>query len=189
MAKVELNPSVAALRGKVGDLVHRRLWGQQITSRVPDFSQRQLSEKQVAQNSRFSVGGVKWRGLPAEVKARYQARAKELQMPPCALYQKTNARPPSVQDMDLSQYTGQAGQIIRVGAVDLVDVARVEVIIRQAGGTLLESGPATRPAYGNPYWTYQTSTAASSPAGVTVEAIAVNWPGQRAARMQMLLPS
>lgn len=107
-------------------------------------------------------------------------------MPPCALYQKTSARPPSVEDIDLCQYTGQAGEIIRVGAVDLVDVAKVEVIIRQAGGNQLESGPAARPAGGSPYWIYQTTAAASSPAGLTVEAIAVNWPGKRANRMQML---
>ena len=186
MANIKLNPAVAAMSGKLGDMVHRRLWGQQITSRLPDLSDRELSEKQLAQVGRFTTGSVKWKGLPAEVKARYKARAKELEMPPCALYQKTNARPPSVEEIDLSQYTGQAGQIIRVGAVDLVDVAGVEVIIRQAGGDPLESGPAARPADGNPYWIYQTTAAASSPAGLTVEAIAVNWPGQRASRMQML---
>ena len=67
-----------------------------------------------------------------------------------------------------------------------MDVASVEVNIRQAGGEQLESGPAARPPDGNPYWTYQTTAAAASPAGLTVEAIAVNWPGQRASRMQML---
>jgi hypothetical protein len=186
MAKVELNPSVAALRGKIGDLVYRRLWGHQITARAPDFSKRDLSEKQQAQVGRFTLGSLKWKGLPADVKARYKARARELEMPPCALYQKTSARPPLVEDIDLSQYGGQAEQIIRVSAVDLVDVATVEVIIRQAGGEMLESGPASRPADGDRYWVYRTTSAASIVAGLTVEAIAANWPGKRASRMQML---
>jgi hypothetical protein len=185
MAKVTLHPSIGAMSGKLGDMVYRRLWGQEITSRLPDFSKRKLSEKQRAQVGRFTTGSVKWKGLPVEVQARYKARAKELEMPPCALYQKTNARPPSVEDIDLSQYTGQAGQFIRVGAVDLVDVAGVEVIIREAGGNQLEAGSATRPPEGNPYWIYQTTAAASSAAGVTVEATAANWPGKRASRMQM----
>ncbi len=91
-----------------------------------------------------------------------------------------------MKEIDLSQYTGQAGQIIRVIAVDLVDLAAVEVIIRQAGGERLESGPATRPVDGSPYWLYQTTAAAGSPAALTVEAIATNWPGRRATCMQML---
>lgn len=186
MAKVKLNPGFAGMSGKIGDMVYRRLWGQQITGRVPDFTHRDLTDKQQAQIGRFSANGLKWRGLPPEVKARYRARAKELQMPPCGLYQKTSARPPVVEDIDLSQYTGQAGQTIRVGAVDLVDVAAVQVIIREPGGSPLESGPATRPVDGHPYWSYQTTSAASSAAGLTVEATAINWPGQRGSRMQML---
>jgi len=186
MAKVKLNPALAGLSGKVGDLVHRRLWGKQVTSHLPDFSKRELTEKQLAQVDWLSLGSLKWKGLPAEVKARYKARAKELEMPPCALYLRTNARPPSVEELDLSQYTGQAGQTIRVAAVDLVDVAKVEVIIREAGGNQLEAGAATRPADGNPYWVYQTTAAASSAAGLTVEGTAVNWQGKRASRMQML---
>jgi hypothetical protein len=63
----------------------------------------------------------------------------------------------------------------------------VQVTIRQAGGNEFESGPATRPGdEGNDYWNYQTTAAASDPVGLTVEAIAVNWPGKRASRMQLL---
>ena len=186
MAKVQLNPSVAALSGKLGDMVYRQLWGRQTVGKLPDFSDRVLSAKQKDQVSRFATGSVKWRGLPPEVKARYTARARDLQMPPCALYQKTNVRPPVVEDLDLSQYTGQAGQVIRIGVVDLVDVASVEVIVRQAGGAQLEAGLATRPTDGDPYWIYQTTAAASNAVGMTVEAIALNWPGRRGDRMEML---
>jgi hypothetical protein len=186
MAKVQLNPAVAALSGKLGDIVHRRLWGQQITSRLPDFTHRVLSEKQRAQVGRFTTGSFKWNGLPAEVKERYTARARELEMPPCALYQKTSARPPVVEEVDLSEYSGQAGQIIRVGAVDLVEVAQVEIIIREPGGQPLESGLAARAAGDDSRWLYWTTAAASSAPGLTVEAVAVNWPGQRGSRMQML---
>lgn len=189
MAKIKLNPAVAAINGKMGDMVHRKLWGQQVTSRVPDFSKRQLSEAQQAQVGRFTTGTVKWKGLPTEVKALYRARARELEMPPCGLFQRTSHRPPSVEEIDLSQYTGQAGEIIRAGAIDLVDVAKVEVIIRQAGASMLESGFATRPPEGDLYWTYQTTATAENPAGVTVEVIASNWPGQRANRIKILLPA
>jgi len=186
MAKITLNPAVATIHGKIGDLVHRRLWGRQVISHLPDFSRRVPSEKQIAQVSRFTTGTKKWNGLSPEVKALYKARAKELQMPPCALYQTNNARPPSVEEIDLSQYTGQAGQTIRIAAVDLVEVAEVKVIIREAGGAQLESGAATRSPNGHMYWIYQTTAAAANAAGLTVEAIALNWPTKAGSRMQML---
>jgi hypothetical protein len=186
MAKVTLNPSVASITGKIGDLVYRRLWGREVVNHLPDFSRRVLSEKQLAQVSRLTTGSIKWKALAPEVKSLYRARAKELQMPTCALYQRTNSRPPVVQDIDLSQYTGQPGQTIRIAATDLVDVAEVEVIIREGGGAKLETGQAARPINGDGYWVYQTTASASVPAGLTVEAIAANWPSRTGSRMQML---
>lgn len=186
MAKVRLNPAVAAMSGKIGDFVYRQLWGRQVVGKVPDFSRREFTEPQKAELARFGAGSLKWNGLSREVKALYTARAKELQMPPCALYQKDNARLPSVEDIDLSAYTGQMGQTIRISAIDLVDVASVEVTIRLPGGETLESGAATRVASGDSHWTYRTTAVAASPAGVTVAAVASNWPGNKATAMKMV---
>ena len=186
MAKAQLDPALGALSGKIGNFVYRQSCGRQIVSELPDFRGRVPSEKQVAQISRFSTGNLKWKALSAEIKALYTARARELQMPPCALYQKNNSRPPTVEQIDVSQYTGQAGQTIRIVAVDLVDVTEVQVIIRLAGGAQLEAGAATRPGSGQAWWVYQTTAAASATAGLTVEAIAANWPAKTASRMAML---
>jgi hypothetical protein len=186
MAKIKLNPAVASMHGRLGDMVHRRLWGQQVVSHPPDFSERVPSEKQRSSNDRFKTGSVQWTGLPSDVKDRYRARAKELEMPPCGLFHRTRARPPVVEAVDLSEYTGQAGQLIRIRATDLVDLAAVGVIVRLAGGTELERGTAARVSQGERWWTYQTTAAAEQAAGLTVEAVATNWAGRSGSRMQML---
>jgi hypothetical protein len=186
MAKLKLNPAMAEITGKIGNMVHRRLWGQQVVSHLPDFSKYVRTDKQVAENTRFGNGSVQWRGLAAAVKEQYTARAKELNMPPCALFQKTKACPPLIDELDLSQYTGQPGQTIRIRAHDLVDLASVALIIREPGGQQLETGEAARPGNGEPYWVYQSTKAAANPSGVTAEVVVTNWAGRSANRMELL---
>ena len=185
MAKVKLSPALAAISGKVGSMLFREFFGKQVVGRPPDFSKRIWSDKQRAQIDSFGIRGHAWKKLPVEIQARYAARAKELHMPPCGLYQKTAAHAPEVQEVDLSGYTGQAGQAIRVAARDLVDLAEVRVIIREGNGAQLETGSATRPAEGALYWVYTTTTAASSMAGLSIEAIAANWAGQAGNRIEL----
>jgi hypothetical protein len=185
MAKVKLSPAVAVISGKVGDMLFRSLFGKQVVGRPPDFGKRTWSTMQRAQIGRFGTRGRAWKKLPAEIKARYTARAKELNMPPCGLYQKTAACPPQLQEVDLSKYTGQPGQVIRIAALDLVDLAEVRVIIRDGTGTQLEAGSATLSPEGMHDWVYTTTTAASSTAGLSVEAIVVNWAGQEANRIEL----
>jgi hypothetical protein len=40
MAKMKLSPAVATLSGKLGNMVHRQLWGQHVVSKPSDFSDR-----------------------------------------------------------------------------------------------------------------------------------------------------
>ena len=184
MAKVRLSPAIGGISGKVGNMLFRTIFDKQVVGRPPDFSHRLLSEKQVAQVGRFGDRGRNWKKLPLEVKAIYKARAKELKMPPCGLYQKTAAHAPVVQEVDIAAYAGQAGQSIRVRALDLVDVAEVRVIIRDGTSAELESGAGTRSADGD--WVYTTTASAATTAGLTVEAIALNWAGQQGNRIQLL---
>jgi len=53
MARVELNASVARIRGKVGQLVFRWMHGQTFESPLQDFSRRILSPKQTTQVQLF----------------------------------------------------------------------------------------------------------------------------------------
>ena len=55
MAKVMLNPSIKALRGKAGDWVYRWMNGQQVVQRAPKPGRRRWSRKQKAGRRRFAA--------------------------------------------------------------------------------------------------------------------------------------
>jgi hypothetical protein len=186
MAKMKLSPAVATLSGKLGNMVHRQLWGQHVVSRLPDFTNRVLSADQIAQNDKYRNAAMVWDELAAEVKAGYKAWGKRLNKPPYALFNKNFSRPPSVEEIDLSQYAGQAGQTIGIRAVDLFEVAGVEVTVRGVGGNVIEKGAAARKQGEKYQWTYQTTVGAQNPVGLSVEALAKNWPGKEGNRVQLL---
>jgi hypothetical protein len=186
MAKMKLNPAVETLTGKLGGMVHRQLWGRHVVSQPPDFSNRVLSPKQVAQNNQYKTAAEIWNKFPPEVRAAYNAWGKRLNKPPYALFNRNFSRPPSVEEIDLTQYTGQAGQTIVIRTVDIFEVARVDVTVREAGGNVVERGTAVKNSEKSDYWTYQTTMAVQNPAGLTVEAVAANWPGKEGNRLQLL---
>ena len=186
MGKMKLNPTVDGLTGKLGNMVHRQLWGKHVVSRLPDFSDRVLTPKQVAQNNKYKGAGQIWRGLAAEVKAAYNAWGKRLNKPPYALFNKNCACPPTVEDVDVSKYAGQAGQPIRIRAVDLFEVASVEIRVREAGGNVVEKGAAVRSGSDSKEWVYQTTATVKNPVGASVEAVATNWPGNQGNRIQLV---
>ena len=185
MAKMKLNPAVDAFSGKLGNMVHRQLWGHHVVSRLPDFSDRVLSPNQVAQNNKYKSAGLIWKGLPDPVKAAYNDWGKRVNKPPYALFNKNHAVPPLVEEIDLSQYGGQAGQQIAVRAVDLFEVARVEITVRQTGGEVVEKGSAVKSQSQPQNWVYQASVTVPGPANLIVEAVAVNWPGKWGDRREL----
>lgn len=83
MAKTTLHPMLRQLRGKVGNLVFRRLYGKTVVSRAPDFSRRKLSAKQKAQIQRFADAVRHARAALADPKTRaaYAVRAKRQSRP------------------------------------------------------------------------------------------------------------
>jgi hypothetical protein len=186
MAKMTPNPLLNGLSGAVGEMVHRTLWGTHVVSNKPDLSDRVPSAKQVAQNNQFKDAGAVWDNLAPEVKAAYRDWGKRLNKPPYALFNKNHSQPPSVEKIDLSQYTGQAGQTIAITATDLFQVARVDVTVRDAAGTVVEKGAAVRVAGTQHQWTYTTTAAAPNLVGLSVEAVAVNWPAKAGNRIELL---
>jgi hypothetical protein len=186
MGKIKLNPAVHQLTGRVGDFVYRELWGDLICGPVPDFSDRVLSSAQVAENNKYKLAGLIWRQLDASVKAAYGAWGKRLNKPPYALFNKNRSRPPEVESIDLSAYTGKAGEPIGVVARDLFDVARVELVVREPAGAVVERGAAVRSATDPARWEYQSTAAIANTAGATVEATAGNWAAREGNRIQPL---
>lgn len=70
MALVIFNPSIVALRGKVGDWVYRHWYGKPVLQRGPKPSKRKLSPAQQAQVARFRAAA---KAAPAMLKAHKAA--------------------------------------------------------------------------------------------------------------------
>lgn len=88
--------------------------------------------------------------------------------------------------IELSGYTSQAGQEIRVQLDDPFEGYAVEVTLRDGAGAMLKSGPATRTDPDQVQWIYQTRVALPNPSGILVEAMATDRPGNRDTRIQRL---
>lgn len=82
---------------------------------------------------------------------------------------------PEILELDLGDWTGQPGKVLRVKALDDVLVTRVDVVIRNENGTTLEQGSATQ-ADGL-WWEYTTRVSASGSGSLTVFATAQDLPG------------
>ncbi len=80
---------------------------------------------------------------------------------------------PEILEMDLGGWSGQPGKVLRVKALDDVMVTQVKISIRDAGGALLEDGPATQ--VDNVWWEYTTHATGSG--SLTVLAAAQDMPG------------
>lgn len=86
---------------------------------------------------------------------------------------------PKILAIDVDEWTGRAGQTVRVKARDKVSVARVEVVIRNSQGEVLESGEAVQSEEGGAWWSYTTQASVLLTPFPTLQAIAFDLPGNR----------
>lgn len=181
MAKVKLNPVVQQVRGRVGDLVFRRHRNQTVVGQKADLAGREATPSQAAQRERFRTAvryGQTVLADPAK-KDLYQAEAQSRKLGILALCVADFLNPPQIDQIDLSTYAGQAGQVIRVIAHDDVEVTAVSVRITDASGALVEEGQATR--VGGDEWSYQATVAGPPGQVLTVTATATDRPGHSVA--------
>lgn len=119
-----------------------------------------------------------WNSQP-ELQAKYQAAAQQQGRQGFHLAKADFRLPPRIGDVDLSGYRGSAGDLIRVAATDDFEVKEVLLILRRLNGELIEQGAAV-PEKGT--WSYQAKTQVPAGETVTVEAIAVDYPGHTASK-------
>lgn len=83
MAKTSFNPILEGLRGKMGNVVFRQLYGKTVVSRVPDFSRRKLSAAQKAHLRQFKAAALQAQAALKDPKRRaaYQAKARRQKRP------------------------------------------------------------------------------------------------------------
>jgi hypothetical protein len=178
MAKQKGNVVTHGLSGKIGDLlVFRQRDGKTIVSKMPEQS-KTVSEKQKEQRKRFQQAVIYAKAVAdgSETKELYDAAAgkkKGLTLYNVAVADFCNA--PDIETVDLSKYTGAAGDTIQIVASDDFAVKSVHVRIGNADGSTVEQGYASQVA-GN-LWVYVATENNESLDGDKIEISASDLPG------------
>lgn len=176
MARVKKNVVVKGLCGVLGDQVvfKRDKAGRTIVSVLPTFADdREFSDLQKGHMADFRRA-TQYAKAAAKAEAIYAEKAEGTPMSAYNVAVKDWFHAPEIGEMDLSGWTGQAGEPIRIEALDDVMVKRVTVIVTDAEGVLIEQGAATQEE-DDLWWVYTTTQAA--PGQPKVIAVAQDLPG------------
>ena len=185
MAKVKLNPVMEKMSGRIGDLVFRRYEGEVVVARKADTSGRIPSANQLSQQERFRLAAVYAKAVLGDATQRvlYETAAKEKRKPAFALAVGDFLKAPTVDAIDLSAYTGPAGDKIIIRASDDIEVVSVTVAIRISEGGVLEQGAAV---FEQGSWRYTAQTTQDLGSGLlAIDVTAVDRPGNKTVKTQV----
>jgi len=169
MAQIYDNIVVSGLRGKLGKqlIIKRGRHGQTTVVSRPQYPpNRQFSEAQKQHQLDFRQA-AKY-GMASQALEVYIKRAEGTRMTPYNAAMSDWFNPPEIREIDLDGWTGQIGKVIRILAVDDVQVKQVTVMITDVSGTVLEQGPAT--SLDGLWWEYTTTATGTGSLKVTASA-------------------
>ncbi len=177
MAKVRNNVIVRGLSGSFGDQMVLKIdkAGRTIVSNMPTFDEnRDFTPAQQAQHEKFREASAY--AKDAKDQTVYVEKAEGTPMNPYNIAMADWFHEPEIKEIDLSAWTGQVGQPIRIRAMDDVQVKEVRVAITDEADVLLEQGAAVEGE--NSWWTYTTSaTVGRSLPNMKVVVSAADLPG------------
>jgi hypothetical protein len=178
MAKQKGNVVTHGLSGKIGDLlVFRQVDGKTVVSKVPE-QKKAASEKQVKLRQRFQQATVYAKiaaGTPG-MKELYEEEAKKRRgMTAYSVAVADFFNAPDIDSVDLSEYSGVAGDEIRIIASDDFAVKSVHVRISNANGAAVEEGYALNSVAS--LWIYTATANSESPHGCKIVVSASDIPG------------
>ena len=171
MAKVKNNIFIRGLSGSLGDqfVVRGTKGGETIVAAKPAFSsERVFNAEQLAHQNAFRTAIAYAKS--AKTQDVYIAKAQGTNKSAYNFAVADWFNQPEVLSVDITGWTGQAGETIRVQAQDDTYVANARVVIRNTSGAILEEGDAVR-AEGL-WWVYTTRSiiALASQPQVTAQA-------------------
>lgn len=181
MAKVKLNPIMDQVRGQIGDLVFRRYGDEIVIARKPDVEGRVWTEAQQAHREQFRQAALYGKLVMAdpETKTLYEEAAQARGKPVFSLTIADFFNAPSVDEVDLSGYTGKVGDPIAVRASDDFEVASVAVALADVNGQTIEEGAATETAPKSGQWRYTATQAVPIGTSVRITVTATDRPGHK----------
>jgi hypothetical protein len=174
MAKSVNNVLTHGLSGKIGDmLLFSQRGGKTIVSTAPRKSNK-VSEAQKQQRRKFQLA-VLYAQLP-DNQELYKDKASKRGRQPFHVAVADFLKAPSIENINLSGYTGSVGDLIRIRVMDDFAVKSVLVRITNSDGSLVEEGAAVSDAVGYE-WTFTATQTNASLSGDKIEIIASDIPG------------
>lgn len=186
MAKVELNPSLMHISGRIGNLVYRKNGNGTMLAPLPTPSTTPPTAAQVSVREQFAAAAAYATAVLADpvLGARYAAAGDARGLRPRAMAVSDFFSPPVVKAVDLTAYHGAIGDVIAVRAIDDFEVTGVTVAIRDAANVVLEQGAAV---LAEGLWRYAATTAVAVGQTVTIEAVAKDRPGHTGTKSEPLV--
>lgn len=165
MASPRLSSLLDGISGRVGNIVFSERYGKTVLGRRPVRGNREFTPQQLSQQEKFRLAGLYVKAVVANPQARapYDEVAEIRNVPVAGLISGDYLNAPTVNNIDLSQYTRQPGSTIFILATDDFEVMSVNVQIKDANGNDVESGAAVKSGDLLGRWMY-TATA-QVPAG------------------------
>jgi hypothetical protein len=180
MTKVRLHPALLEFRGAMKDMLFRQQNGKTFVSVKPDLSNVEPTPAQAAHRERFSEAVAYGKTVMADtdLRALYEQAAKEKGTPVFALTVADFLNAPSIKEVDLSAYKGQANDIIKIKATDDFSVASVHVaLVNPQNNDPIENGFAIETAPGSGLWIYTVTVTMPGGSDVRINVVATDRPG------------
>jgi len=167
MAKSENNEVMYGARGKVGNLVVFKNYGdgKTIIAKVARKRDKPVySEDQQFAKERFKEGVIYAKGVVQDpiLSAFYKPYVK----PGLSVYNLALAdfcKPPEIKTIKTDNYQGNIGDFITIRATDNFGITTLKVLISKPDGSLVESGLAVKAPNGSD-WIYTSTAGNGSPA-------------------------
>ena len=166
-------------KGKLGQAVFRVMKdGRTIIGKAPKEREAPPTQNQQSVQDKFTEASAFAKGQMTnpERRAAYAEKVTPKLPSPYGVAMADALTPPKVKEIDSFAYRGVVGNEIRIKAVDDFKVATVEVEIRKADGTMIESGNAVQDPMNVIMWSYAATAANPTLAGTTILARAKDWP-------------
>ncbi len=174
MAKSQNNVVTHGLSGKIGDmLIFRQQGGKTIVSTKSNKPRKQ-SEKQKEHQKRFQRATLYAKAAQATEEYLTAAASKGKTPYLVAVADFFNA--PDIDQIDVSAYTGNPGDMIRIRVTDDFSVKSVTIRISNNDGSLVEEGAAQPDALGIE-WIYTAAATNGNLSGDKIEVFASDTPG------------
>lgn len=179
MAISKDNVITRGLRGKIGELVFRQYGDKTVVSAAPQMPS-EASGLQKASRKRFQQAVIyaKSAMTDPDMKAAYEDAAEKRR----TAYNVAVAdflHAPDIETIDLSEYTGKAGDPIRIRVSDDFLVKDVKLTIVDHNGNRIEDGDAMPDALGV-VWTYTADKNVDNFEVGKIVVTAVDFPGNKA---------